>query len=327
MFSEIIGHQNIVNLLRKTVVSGRVAHAYLFLGPPGVGKSTVARAFARALLCLQPRRGDGCGECRACRQAAEGNHPDLLIVGPTPGTIKIDQVREVQRRVALTPYQGFRQICLIEQAETMTGEAANCFLKTLEEPPAETVFILLSEQPYALLPTVISRCQQVLFHALSSSEVAAGLVALAGLDRSAAELPAALSGGSLGQALKLAAKGNLAEQREKVFTAAAALAQTSPAGACRLAQAFTGEREDMQVLFDTLLLWYRDLLVWFAAGDEKMIMNRDFLPLLQQQAKSCTASRIIDIIYGIEQAKHHLRANANPRLAAEVLFMQLGRRG
>jgi DNA polymerase-3 subunit delta' len=327
LLSEIVGHQNIINLLRKIVITGRVAHAYLFLGPAGVGKNTVARAFARALLCLQPRQGDACGRCRPCRQAEEGNHPDLIFVRPTPNPIKIDQVRELQGRVALTPYQGYHQICLIERSETMTGEAANCFLKTLEEPAAGVIFILLSERSYVLLPTVVSRCQQVFFRYLSSSEVVEGLAKLAGLDKTGAELPAALSGGSLGQAMKLVAEGNLAKQRERVFTTATALTKASPGEACRLAQTFPGEREEMQIILDTLLLWYRDLLVWHEAGSEELVINRDFLPLLAQEAKNYTSSGIIDIIYMIEQAKNYLRANANPRLATEVLFLRLGRKG
>ncbi len=326
LLGEIIGHQDIISLLRKAVDTGRVAHAYLFAGPAGVGKGTVARAFARALLCRQPRQGDACGQCRDCRQAAQGNHPDLIFVQPTPNTIKIDQVREIQQRFALTPYQGFRQVGVIEQAETMTAEAANCFLKTLEEPQGESVFILLSDQPYLLLPTVVSRCQQIFFHFLSFGEVVEGLVALAGLERAKAELPAALSGGSLGRAVKLAAQGNLTGQRKKAFTAAAALTEAFSGEALRLAQNFAGEREEVHLLFETLLLWYRDLLVWRVSGDEKLLVNRDFLPLIRQEAKNCTTSRIIDIIYKVEQAKNRLRANANPRLTVEVLFVQLGRK-
>ncbi|MBC7324735.1 MAG: DNA polymerase III subunit delta', partial [Moorella sp. (in: Bacteria)] len=277
--------------------------------PAGVGKKTVARAFARALLCTQPREGDACARCRACRQVQEGNHPDLFLVQPAPHTIKIDQLRELQRRVALTPYQSSRQVCLLERAEAMTGEAANCFLKTLEEPPGEVIFILISGQPYALLPTVVSRCQQVVFHHLPTVAVVEGLTRLAGLDKARAELPAVLAGGSLSRALNLVAEGNLATQREQVFTTAAALAKVSSGEACRLARNFAGEREELQIFLDLLLLWYRDLLVWRTAGDEELIVNRDFLPLLKREAENCTLSRFIDIIYAIEQAKNHLRAN------------------
>lgn len=325
-FREIIGHRRIVRLLKNAVVNGRTAHAYLFSGPAGVGKETVALAFARALLCAQPQEGDACGSCRFCRQTAQGSHPDLHIVRPAPQTIRIEQMRELQRTVALTPYSGLRHVCLVERCEAMTQEAASSFLKTLEEPSAQTVFILLAEQPQRLLPTIVSRCQQIAFTALALPEVVEGLLR-AGFDRADAELAAALSGGSLGVAVELASGGGYREKREKIFTAAAELARATPGEACRLAQSFGGEREESALLLDMLLLWYRDLLVYKEANDEALVVNRDFLPLLARQAENYTTFRIIDIIYKIEQARGFLRANANQRLTVEVLFMELGRRG
>lgn len=323
---EIIGHQNIIKLLRKAVMTRQPAHAYLFLGPEGVGKKTVACAFARALLCEQPHKGDACSECRACRQVEEGNHPDFILVAPTPNSIKIEQVREVQRRAALAPYQSNLLVCLIEIAESMTLEAANCFLKTLEEPAGEVVFLLISEQPYALLPTIESRCRKVMFHYLSRVQVKEMLSGMATLDEENAELLALLSGGSPGMAIKLA-DGDFFEKRKKAIKAAVALARAVPAEAFQMAQDFAGERDELLVLLEIFLLYYRDILIWRETGNKTLILNHDFLNLIVREAVNYTTSQIIDIIYDIEQAKNRLRAKANPKLTGEVLFMHLGRRG
>ena len=325
LLQEIIGHNNIVGLLRGAVDRQRVAHAYLFSGPAGVGKKTCAFAFTRALLCQQPRQGDACAQCRSCRQLEAGNYPDFMQLEPAGSFIKIEQVREIQKKVLLTPFQGSRQVCLIEEAESMTAEAANCFLKTLEEPPSGVIFILISARPYALLPTVASRCQQVWFQFLSVSQVSDGLIELMGLSEEEAKLPAALSGGSLGQAVALVADGRFAERRKRVIEMAATLNGATPGEACRLAGSLTGSREEIRTWMDALLLWYRDLLVWQDSGREELIFNQDCLPLLEEQAKNYTASRIIDIMNKVEEAKNRLSSNANVRLVLEVLFMHLNK--
>lgn len=321
LLQEIIGHNNIVGLLRGAVDRQRVAHAYLFLGPAGVGKKTCALAFSRALLCQQPRQGDACAQCRSCQQLEAGNYPDFMQLEPVGSFIRIEQVREIQKKVLLTPFQSKRQVCLIEEAESMTAEAANCFLKTLEEPPAGVIFILISARPYALLPTVASRCQQVWFQFLSISQVSFGLIELMGFTEEEAKLPAVLSGGSLGQAVALVADGRFTERRKRIIEMAAALNEATTGEACRLAGSLAGGREEIRTWMDALLLWYRDLLVWQDSGCEELIFNRDCLPLLEEQAKNYTASRIIDIVNKIEEAKSKLSSNVNIRLLLEVLFM------
>jgi DNA polymerase-3 subunit delta' len=142
LFREIIGHQENIQLLQNAISQNQVAHAYLFLGPKGVGKKTTALAFARALFCSCPIGGDACGRCRCCQQVSEGNHPDLYLISPTGSSIKIDQVREIQKKAIIKPYQGQRVTFLLELVETMTSEAANCLLKLLEEPNQGVSFIL-----------------------------------------------------------------------------------------------------------------------------------------------------------------------------------------
>lgn len=325
LLREVIGHNDIINLLRNTVDRRQAAHAYLFSGPAGVGKKTVAFAFTRALLCHQPHQGDACGHCRACRLIQKGNHPDVIPVEPAGSSIKIDQIREIQRKTSLTPFQGSRQVCIIDPSEKMTAEAANCFLKTLEEPPAGVTFILISLQPYALLPTITSRCQQVSFQFLSLSQVSQGLNQLTGLDQEKAKLLAILAGGSLGQALTLAADGLLGERRRRVTEMVTGLSQAIPGEACALAGKMEGKREEILAFLDTLLIWYRDLLVWQHSNREKLIFNLDNLPVLKKQVDYYNAFDIIDILYKIEQAKSRVLSNANIRLTLEILFMDLSR--
>ncbi len=330
-FSEIHGQDNAINLLRRSFNRQMISHAYLFCGPSGVGKRTCAEAFARALLCRQPLQGDACGECRSCRQVEGGNHPDFIIVEPEGGSIKIEQAREIQRRMTLAPFQGGRQICLIDRAESMTDEAANCFLKTLEEPPAGVVFILTCVQPYALLATVLSRCQQVMFQLLPVSQVALILACLPGVKQEEADLTALLSGGSVGQAFELLGGGNLTERRKQLAQIINALDSAGLGEACRLAGSLLSGNKEQSIREQTLtwieglMLWYRDLLIWKESENEKLIINRDFLQVIKEQASRREAALLIDRLGKIEEARNRLSKNANPRLVLDVLFLNLCR--
>ncbi|KUK53136.1 MAG: DNA polymerase III, gamma/tau subunit [Desulfotomaculum sp. 46_296] len=324
-FSEIYGQNNAIDLLRRSFDRRMVSHAYLFCGPSGVGKKTCAVAFARALLCRQPLKGDACGECRSCRQVEGGNHPDFIKVEPDGGSIKIEQAREIQRRMTLAPFQGGRQICLIDRAESMTDEAANCFLKILEEPPAGVVFLLICVQPYALPATVLSRCQQVLFQLLPISQVALILAGSPGVKQEEADLTALLSGGSVGQAIDLLSGGALAERRKQLAQTINAIDSAGPGEACRLAGSLSGSREETLAWIQGLMLWYRDLLVWKESENEKLIINRDFLQAIKEQASYREVSLLIDRLRKIEEARNRLSRNANPRLVLDVLFLNLCR--
>jgi len=325
LFSEIYGQNNAIDLLRRSLARRMVSHAYLFCGPSGVGKKTCAEAFARALLCSQATEDDACGECRSCRQAEAGNHPDFFKVEPDGGSIKIDQAREVQRRITLAPFQGGRQVCLIDRAESMTDEAANCFLKILEEPPAGVVFILVCIQPYALPATVLSRCQQVSFQLLPVSQVALILAGSPGIKPEEADLTALLSGGSVGQAFDLLGSGSLAERRKRLAEIISAIDSVGPGEACRLADSLSGSREETLSWIEGLMLWYRDLLIWKESENEKLIINRDFLPAIREQASRRKLPLLIDRLEKIEGARNKLSRNANPRLVLDVLFLNLCR--
>ncbi|MDD4334262.1 MAG: DNA polymerase III subunit delta' [Desulfotomaculaceae bacterium] len=322
LLQEIVGHKQSVKILNKAISSGRVAHAYLFAGPAGVGKETTAMSFARALLCSHPAGEDACGICRECRQLSSGNHPDFCLVEPAGSSIKIEQVREIQRRVPYRSYQGGRKIFLIRQAEAMTAEAANCILKTLEEPPGDTVFILLSARPQILLPTILSRCQTIYFKAMSVPDLIRGLVNLKGLPEEEARLYAALSGGSMGRALSYAS-GSLMADRDGANALAGILWHGSPLDAVELAGKASESKHKAVFTLDTLACWYRDLMVWRETGKAGSLFNTDRVDIIKMEAARYDTGRILAIIEDIEATKRKIEVNANTRLALETLFLRL----
>lgn len=318
---EIVGHNKVVDSLKKAVSGGRVAHAYLFAGPPGVGKETVALAFARALLCENSGRGDSCGGCVSCRQADQGIHPDLVFTRPAGATIKIDQVRQMQREIQPGPHTGRWSVRIVAGADTMTPEASNSLLKTLEEPSPGVVFIMLTARPQALLPTVLSRCQQIYFQPLTEAELARGL-SLAGLSGGAGRVPLALAGGSLGRAMALAG-GEGAAEREQIIELAGVLVRAGCPEVLTVVDRLGDDRKNIGAQLDLLMLWYRDIMLEIEAPGSKYMANRDRAGEIAGMALFYTTGRIMEMITHIEQAKGALAAGANLRLALESLLLRL----
>jgi len=278
--------REISNVLENALVNERITHAYLFVGPEDARKEEIAMAFARALLCFSVQAGRACGVCRDCRQAEHVKHPDLHIVQPAGATIKIEQIRAVQQTVFYRPYQGKRQVYLIKQADTMTVQAANCFLKTLEEPPEEVVFILLATWLHALLPTVRSRCQQFF-------------------------LPPAVSAGISKDEWLMT--GELAER----------LYEASAMEALGLAEKVAEKKETVVTCLNLLALWYFDLLLWQETGDPELLANPDRMLNVEKEAVRYPKRCLVHCIEEIEKAKERLSANANTRLVLEVLLLHL----
>lgn len=323
LFREITGHRENIRLLRNAIIQNQVAHAYLFLGPKGVGKKTTALAFARFLFCLHPVNNDACGHCHHCQQVKEGNHPDLHQIGPSGSSIKIDQVREIQKKAALKPHQGQRAIFLLEQAETMTPEAANCLLKLLEEPNKEVIFILLSARPNVLLPTVVSRCQILSFRALSPVEITRGLKQTLNLGEEEIRLTLTLAGGSLGQALKIVQDKQLQDMRDETLRTACNLKKLTVSEICRKAEELAAKREMLATRLDMLLLWYRDILLWQLTKNQELLLNQDYLSLIYKEALFYDLDSLLDIVSKIEKTQRYLTTNVNGRLACEVLMFKI----
>ena len=217
-FSQIIGQERAVHLLKQAITREKMPHAYLFVGVPGVGRTTTALALAQALNCEAPETGEGCGRCKPCRQLLGGNFPDVELVEPDGQSIKIEQVRELERRFAYKPVAGRYRVTVVRPAEAMTEEASNAFLKTLEEPPAGNVLVLNATEPSDLLPTIVSRCQKVVFRRIPPRVIEEWLIDTKGMDREKASVLARISDGSLGRALDMEESGFLEKRHAHLLS-------------------------------------------------------------------------------------------------------------
>ena len=321
MEQQIVGHEQIITQLRHAIQSSRIAGAYLFVGPAGVGKETVAVHFAKSINCLEPGENP-CGACISCRKTDAGNHPDLQIVGPSGAWIRIDQIRELQKRIVFRPLEGVRKIAILREAERMNLEAANCLLKTLEEPPAESVLILLTANLDALLPTIRSRCQIIKFNPLPPNELARYLNEQFRLGEREALSVAALAGGAVGKALS----NLISRDEEESETGQPAdegipeiLATTDRLAVFRIAEHYGGDPDRLDVLAE----WYRDLLLLHQDASPDLLVHTYHVEALRQLVPRYSRLRLQTAIKTIFETKNALSRNINATLALEVMTLKL----
>ena len=331
-FREILGQDWVVSHLKTARQSGRLSHAYLFLGPEGVGKATTARALAAALNCAQPADdGDACGTCPSCRRMQAGTHPDFLVIAPeeSKAQIGIEKIRELRRLTAYPPLGGGWRVVLIKPAEALTVQndaAANALLKTLEEPPDRHLLVLTARGEADLLPTIVSRCHKLAFAPLPSALIIGELERRSSLPRSQAALVAALSGGSLGRALALD-PGELVRQRDQVLSDLAHLNRGSTGVVLEWAQRLTKNRADLNNFLLLAQLWYRDLLLAHFQAPAGLLAHQDILPALEQARAEGAPANWFANCAALGAAQRHLQANLNPELTLDILGLGLQRQG
>jgi len=333
---QIVGQSRAVSLLQRSLEQGAISHAYLLVGPPHVGKMTLALDLARVVNC---RGGEPpCGSCDACQKITSGNHADVQVIGlnsvgnsnDKPRTeIGIDQIREIQHSSNLPPFEGRYKVFIIDGAELMSTEAANSLLKTLEEPPAGVIFILLTANESVLPATVVSRCQRLELRPLATSQVGVALGERWNVEPQKAELLARLSHGCLGWAILAAEDNSLLEQRsqklDKLLDITNADSEERFDYASQLVAWFSQSRSLVQEILDLWLDWWRDLLLLkLGCGDS--ITNIDRQELLASLAQGYSLAEIRSFISSIQSAGEQLRQNANPRLVLEVLMLSIPER-
>jgi len=334
---QVVGQSRAVSLLQRSLEREALAHAYLFIGPPHVGKMALALNLAQALNCEAAE--PPCGVCDSCQKIASTKYADVQIIGLTSNgdsaeakpraEIGIDQIREMQHSSSLPPFGGKYKVFIIDGAELMSIEAANCLLKTLEEPVGKVIFILLTVNERLLPATVISRCQRLELPPIAASEVEAALNSGLGIEPGKAKLLAGLCHGCPGWAISATLDDSLLQQRaerlNRLLDIINADYEERFTYAAELATQFSQSRAEVQEVLDLWLEWWRDLLL-VKVGCNDAITNVDQLATLLEMVRGYTLAQIKAVINSIQSAGEQLKQNANPRLVLEVLMLSIPRR-
>jgi DNA polymerase-3 subunit delta' len=322
-FDSIKGHVRQIRLLRSAVRRGTVAHAYLFTGIPGIGKMTVARSLAKTLNCSAGGDADFCDACPSCVMINGGTHPDVQSIEPDGDFIKITQIRTMQDRMLYTRFLDRYRLVLLDHAEAMNLQSANCLLKTLEEPPGNTVIILLTPLPYRIPATIRSRCQRVAFHPLSSRQIEESLRELRGPDAGDTCLLASrLAGGSLGRALRWQESGML-KQRQRLLSLIARPEPSLLNAVFDVADELGEDRKCLLELLDLLRLWIRDVMIAKDGGAPVELLNTDLADEAMSMAGSISWPQLFQQDLLVAEVHAALQGPVNPKLAMEHLMLTL----
>ena len=331
-FNQISGHPMVLEYLSNVLKNGPVGHAYLFYGPDGVGKQTIAHRFSMALLCDQlTPSGDACGQCDSCRRFNHEAHPNFqLLAKEGKQSYKIEQLRELQSNVALGAIHGSRRVYLIPEAESMLPSSANAILKTLEEPSKGVVFILVSSNWLALLPTIISRCQQVRFGRLPTTTVKTILQSRTTLSEPELLLLAQISEGSAGKGMGLANPAVFAF-RKALLSKLANHKPKDVASALAIPKFIIDQRKilenemdlklDMLIIYDWIIYWLRDLLVYRLTKDSEQLINQDYKDAIASICTQWSWAAIRSAIQQLELLKYLSSKNLNPTFSLETVFL------
>jgi DNA polymerase-3 subunit delta' len=324
-FDRILGQEKAIAVLRNALRNGRLAHAYLFIGPEGVGKRLTALTLAKSMNCQSPPQpADSCEKCPSCIKINTSNHADVILVEPEGEVMKIGQVRDMQKRLRFRPMEGGRRACILDSADRLNDEASNALLKTLEEPPGETHLFLITARPHRLLPTILSRCQWVKFKPLSPGHIAQILQSSHGLDPEKAHFYASLAGGSAGQAEALSSRVDFQKRLDwlRLFSS---LRKKTSEEIFEICERMAREEEEIQNLLELWKIWVRDLVVFKTGGEDskERLINHDLGPEVAREAKESSFDRLDGIFRLISEVQNSLALNANRQLALETLMFEM----
>jgi len=348
-FADAIGQPRAVEFLRRALASGRIGHAYLFTGPEGCGKRTLARAFAAALLCPTPQ-GDGgeidsCGSCPSCRRVESDSHPDLALVEPRERRqIGREAVDQVHAHLCLKPHEAARRVLMVSEAERLSLEAANALLKTLEEPPGEAVILLTSAHPEALPATVLSRPQRVRLYAPADSLVEGFLLARKGIDKRTVRAVARAAAGSLSRAIELADRPAALAERDWMVRRLSTLGagdnfafagemmdlagRSEPRGGDGGEDAELSKRELLRMrlmeLLDLARAYFRDLAA-AGAGATEGLFYAEHADAILERAGAGVSVRSLAAAAAVAEIRRAIDANVEPKTALSVLAARIAR--
>ena len=328
-FNRVLGQSQAKHILGQALSRSRISHAYLFYGPESIGKKLLAVEFAKTLNCLSPEKQEACGACDSCRKIENRVHPDFFYLEPTKITpaareayIRIEAIRDLQKKLGFLPYAGQTKVAVIDQVEKMNLQACNAFLKTLEEPPSATVLILLTSNIYRLLPTMISRCQGIRFHPLPPEAIREILQKQGDeeLDPGELDLRIGRSKGQVSRALNDEVTQTSSYRQEMIrlidrvsFQRMDLLFQWS--------KAMAKGSEPLSRILEEMMGLLRDLTFIQSGGAPDQLFNRDLLAELEPVARNKSLSVLLKMADAVYRTQNALSGNANAQLSLETMLL------
>lgn len=322
-FKNIIGQEEVVGLLKRSVSDDRVGHAYIFTGPVGIGKKTIAHEFAGLLLCQHSTAQGACGSCTPCLMYERDSNPDYRRIDTEEASIGVDTIRELQADVVIKPRHSSRKVYIVEDADKMTDQAQNCLLKTFEEPPSYVVVILIASNYERLLETIKSRAQRVNFKRYSDQQVLQAVKEKLGQTSEQACLAVEYSDGNIGMALELSDSKSFQLMRNSIFELIGAVGRGEMDSTLELVNLFDANKDRVNLMLDIMLHYYRDILVMLSTGNEKILINSDKRDIIINNVREYRSRKVIESIRAIEETRRALKGYANYTFAIDNLLIKL----
>ena len=323
-FNDILGHEQIKEHFRNAVQTGKVSHAYILSGEAGMGRKSLANAFALSLLC-EKGMAEPCMQCHACKQVLSGNHPDLIYVThEKPASIGVDDIREqINDTIQVRPYSSYYKIYIVDEAEKMTVQAQNALLKTIEEPPAYAVILLLTTNQDSFLPTILSRCVQLKLKPLKDTVVKEYLVQSLGEDESQADIYAAFARGNLGKAIHLAQSEEFGVMYKEMLRLLKHIKDTDISELLDYIRKVKEENLDIRECLDFMQMWYRDILMYKTTKDINLLIFKDEFSAVKSISTTSGYDGLEKILEAIDKARIRLDANVNTELVMELMLLTM----
>lgn len=321
-FKGILGHEQIKEHLTNAIKLDKISHAYIFNGPEGSGKMMLAEAFAMALQC---ETGEGCGECRSCKQAIAHNQPDIIYIKhEKPNTISVDDIRsQLNSDIEIKPYSSKYKIYIVDEAEKMNQQAQNALLKTIEEPPEYAVIMLLTSNSNSFLPTILSRCIKLDLKSVKGELIRKFLMEQYKIPDYKADVCVAFAQGNVGKAIQLAASEDFGELKDTTIQLMKRLDEIEIYEMNAAVKQISEFKLKVQDYFDLMMIWFRDVLYMKATNDANGIIFKDEVYDIKKQASKHSYQGIEEILNALEKAKVRLNANVNFDLVIELLLLAI----
>jgi DNA polymerase-3 subunit delta' len=322
-FGQIIGHESIKQHLQNAISSRKVSHAYILHGEEGMGKKLLSTVFAKTLQC-EERGILSCNRCKSCMQSETNNHPDIIWITHEKVSIGVDDIRlQVNADISIRPYQSPYKIYIIDDADKLTEAAQNALLKTMEEPPEYAIILLLISNLTVLLPTILSRCVLLNIKPVDKQTIKEYLMVHHHVPDYMAEMAASFSGGNVGKAIKYASSEEFERMKEDILHILKYIDDMELHEVMAGLKTLTANKAAIDDYIDLMILWYRDVLMFKATMDPDLLLYKEELTFINNQANIRSYEGLEKIIYAMEKAKIRLKANVNFEIAIELMLLTI----